>query len=292
MRLPTWVLSSEGPAGAQPAIQLYVNDFSYLLFGDILSARSAHKPKTPEACNSRNCKMVTLTTEKKVVALCIGLMGIAVIVVASTCSRIDAAFGIGLMMAFLLAFANGANDIANSVGTSMGCGAMTMKQAVIFGSIFECLGILIMGQFVAKNITKGVLNAGDYIEHDQELFAFCMVCSLTAATLVTLLATFGALPISITHATVGALTAVGMAAKGTGSVGWEKLGTFVIGWVFSPMISMILTCVFYLFIDKLVINRADPLTAAKFWYPAFMWVTLAISFMFIIIKVSPNLQHA
>jgi phosphate/sulfate permease len=266
--------------------------FKYILLQSIctkiISLPRNEKPTTEKTTTEKKTinNTMALTIEKKIVAASVAACLVAVVVVAATQSRLDAAFGIGIIFAFLLAFSNGANDIANSVGTSMGCGAMNMKQAVVFGSIFECLGILIMGQYVAKNITKGVLSANDYIVSDsQDLFAFCMVCSLTAATLVTLLATFSFMPISITHATVGALTAVGMAAKGTASVGWEKLGIFVIGWIFSPLISMLLTCLLYLLINKLILKRAKPLAAAQFWYPAFMWATLSVSFMFIIIKV-------
>ena len=40
-------------------------------------------------------------------------------------------FIIGLIASFLLAFANGANDIANSVGTSVGAGALTLTQVSV-----------------------------------------------------------------------------------------------------------------------------------------------------------------
>lgn len=58
---------------------------------------------------------------------------------------------------FSLAFANGANDIANSMGTSFGAGALSMKNCLKLGILFEVFGAVSMGQFVAKTISKGVI---------------------------------------------------------------------------------------------------------------------------------------
>ena len=54
----------------------------------------------------------------------------------------------GVVGCLVVAVANGANDIANSVGTSFGAGALTLRQAIVYGSVAEFLGAMLMGSFV------------------------------------------------------------------------------------------------------------------------------------------------
>lgn len=52
---------------------------------------------------------------------------------------------LGIIGAVWMAIANGANDIANAMGTSVGSGALTMTGALVLGSIFEFAGAMSMG---------------------------------------------------------------------------------------------------------------------------------------------------
>lgn len=69
---------------------------------------------------------------------------------------------LGVLGCLVVAMANGANDIANSVGTSYGAGALTLRQAILVGSIAEFSGALSLGSYVAKSIAKGVIDPATF----------------------------------------------------------------------------------------------------------------------------------
>jgi len=56
---------------------------------------------------------------------------------------------VGFLVAFILAFGIGANDVANSFGTSVGAKVLTLRQACLIATVFELAGAILIGARVS-----------------------------------------------------------------------------------------------------------------------------------------------
>lgn len=152
----------------------------------------------------------------------------------------------GLFMAFNI----GGNDVANSFGTSVGAGTLTMKQALIIAAIFEVSGAVLAGGEVTETVRSGImdLNAIDLQPMD---FVFIMMSALLGAAIWLLVATRMGWPVSTTHSIVGGIVGAALAlgfATGTGGfemVQWSEIGKIVLSWVLSPLLGGIVAWVLF-----------------------------------------------
>ena len=59
---------------------------------------------------------------------------------------------------FFMAWGVGANDVANAMGTSVGAGAITIKQAIVIAMIFEFTGAWLAGGEVTSTIRSSIID--------------------------------------------------------------------------------------------------------------------------------------
>ena len=71
---------------------------------------------------------------------------------------------IAAFIGFFMAFGIGANDVANSMGTSVGARALTIKQAILIAAVFEFLGAFLAGGEVTSTIRKGIVDPNLYTD--------------------------------------------------------------------------------------------------------------------------------
>merc|ERR1719163_2095439 len=57
-----------------------------------------------------------------------------------------------------MAFGIGANDVANTFGTSVGAKSLKLWQACIIAGVMEFAGCMLLGQEVTSTIKKGFIN--------------------------------------------------------------------------------------------------------------------------------------
>ena len=176
------------------------------------------------------------------------------------------------LFGFFMAWGVGANDVANAMGTSVGAKALTIKQAIVVAMIFEFAGAYLAGGEVTSTIRKGMIEM-DAINAQPELLIFGMMSALLAAGIWLLVATHLGWPVSTTHTIVGAI--VGFAAVGIGmdAVKWDKIGTIVISWVASPLLSGTIAFGIFRSVQKLILNTSNPFQNAQKYVPVYMFLT-------------------
>lgn len=114
------------------------------------------------------------------------------------------AIGFGLFMAWGV----GANDVANAMGTSVGSGAITIKQAIVIAIIFEFAGAILAGGEVTATIRKSILDTALFVD-SPHLLVYGMLSSLLAAGIWLMIASSLGWPVSTTHSIVGAIVGFG-----------------------------------------------------------------------------------
>ena len=177
---------------------------------------------------------------------------------------------LGCIFAFFMAWGIGANDVANAMGTSVGSGALTVKQAIIIAIIFEFAGAYLAGGEVTSTIRKGILDPA-LINDRPDLLVFGMMAALLAAGTWLLIASMKGWPVSTTHSIVGAL--VGFAAVGISvdAVNWAKVGQIVASWVVSPLLAGTISFALFTSVQRLVLDTDNPFKNAKRYVPVYMF---------------------
>ncbi|MDO4643534.1 MAG: anion permease [Cardiobacteriaceae bacterium] len=181
-------------------------------------------------------------------------------------------FIIACVFGLFMAFNIGGNDVANSFGTSVGAGTLSITQALIVAAIFEVSGALIAGKEVTDTISKGIVDLS-IIPIEPMQFVFVMMSALIAAALWLLFASYKGLPVSTTHSIIGGIVGASIAlgiglhsAHTLSLVYWNKIGHIVMSWVISPVLGGIMSYLVYGQIKKHVLMHgtvADHATYAR-----------------------------
>ena len=188
-------------------------------------------------------------------------------------SEIPIALWIAGALALYMAWAIGANDVANAMGTSVGSGALTVWGAILVAAIFEFAGAFFAGGHVTDTVRKGMLDVS-LVDRDQLIYG--MLGSLAAAGTLLVGATRFGLPVSTTHAIVGAIVGFGVVSVGPEVVNWGKIGQIVLSWLTSPLIAGVFAFVIFQITRAKVLDTNDPVAQIRKLGPIFFFLVFFI----------------
>lgn len=167
---------------------------------------------------------------------------------------------LGLFMAFNI----GGNDVANSFGTSVGAGTLTMKQALLVAAVFEVSGAVIAGGEVTDTIRSGIVDLS-VVQVSPMDFVFIMMAALFAAASWLLFATRMGYPVSTTHSIIGGIVGAalmlgfvsGQGGSSLDMVQWDQIGQIAISWVLSPVLGGVVAYLLYGTIKRNILTYND-----------------------------------
>ena len=181
----------------------------------------------------------------------------------------------------------GANDVANAMGTSVGSGAITVKQAIIIAAIFEFAGAFIAGGNVTKTIRKGIIDPSSIVD-SPEILVFGMLAALLAAGIWLMIASSRGWPVSTTHSIVGAVIGFAIAGIGMNAVEWGKVSMIAASWVVSPLLGGTIAFLLMMSIRRLILNTENPFQSARRWGPAYVFL---VGFIISLVTLFKGLKH-
>lgn len=194
-----------------------------------------------------------------------------------------------LVAGFYMSWNIGANDVANAMGTSVGSGALTLKQAVIIAAVLEFSGAFFFGSHVSSTIQTGIVDP-EIFAHDSRILVYGMLSSLIAAGAWLQVVSYFGWPVSTTHSIIGALIGFGVVVGGIEAVYWSNVFSIVSSWIVSPLLGGLISYGVFSLLRKQIFYSSCPLKAAKKWTPLLVFLLILILFLIMIPSGLKNLN--
>ena len=193
-----------------------------------------------------------------------------------------------ILAGFYMAVNIGANDVANSMGTSVGSGALTLRKAVIVAGVCSFVGAVLLGVYVTDTIRKGIINPATFAPNPNLLIYGMMAVLLGAGAWVSI-ATYLKLPVSTTHSIVGALIGFGLLGAGISGINWKVVGIIILSWFISPIGGAGISYLLFMVIKGKILDTPSPLKAVRRIGPFFVSLVLFVIGFAVIYGVSKRL---
>lgn len=190
------------------------------------------------------------------------------------------------LLALYVAWNLGANDVANSMGTSVGSKAITLTQAIVIAGILEFTGAVIFGKQVSATLATKIANPSLFSD-TPETFLLGMIAVLLACGIWLQVATSNGLPVASSHAVVGAIAGFSWVAIGFGAIAWSNIGLICLGWLVTPVISAIVAASLFMLLRYWLWEQDHPLQQLWEWIP---WLSAVLMSVFGVIVLPTVVQ--
>lgn len=175
-----------------------------------------------------------------------------------------------LLVGFYMAWNIGANDVSNAMGTSVGSGALTLKKAVIIAAVFEFSGAYFLGGNVSSTMQSELIDVTRFAA-DPNTLIFGMCGALLGTGIWLQIASYFGLPVSTTHAIVGAIVGFGAVTLGVTGIEWGMIGSIASSWILSPLMSGFISYFIFRVLQRNILYTLNPAHATKKFIPILLF---------------------
>ena len=175
------------------------------------------------------------------------------------------------------------------MGTSVGTGAITLRQAVVIAAIFEFAGAFFVGSSVTNTIRKGILDPGPFLS-DPEALVRGMFAALIGAAVWLHIATFMGLPVSTTHSIIGAILGFGLVKGGLSAIKLDVLASVIASWFISPIMGGLIAFGMFSYVRRKILTADDPKRSMEINTPYLSGLVAFLLTLSIIYKGLKNLR--
>ena len=194
---------------------------------------------------------------------------------------------LAVVLGLYMTWGIGANDVANAMGTSVGSGAISVKQAIIIAAIFEFSGAFLAGGHVTKTIRKNIIDPTP-IMGNPEILVYGMLSALIAAAIWLTIASWMGWPVSTTHSIIGSIVGFAIVGIGVDAVNWPKIVTIVLSWIVSPLVGGAIAFLLMRSIQKFILDTDTPFLNAKRYAPFYVFI---VGFVISLVTLFKGLKH-
>jgi PiT family inorganic phosphate transporter len=174
-----------------------------------------------------------------------------------------------LILASIAAFAIGAND--NTMASLVGAKVLSLRSAVILGSILLIIGAVVLGHGVSTTIGSDMVTQPLPVNLVFVISLAIIVWMLVSAYLGT--------PISATHSIVGSIVGIGLLSElvwGIPLVRWDTISIIVIGWILSPIFSLAMAYLLQRLVRQSFLSKSKGLAEVQRREQIFGWLLLVM----------------
>jgi PiT family inorganic phosphate transporter len=159
-----------------------------------------------------------------------------------------------ITVALAFDFTNGFHDTANAVATTVGTRALPPRIAIAGSAILNLLGAIVTTQLLDAKVANTI---GDLVAPEAGVALSMIIAALFGAIAWNLITWRAGLPSSSSHALIGGLVGMGLAAYGVEAVVWAKVYPVFIALVTSPVVGFLIAYIVSVLLLNLL-HRARP----------------------------------